>query len=431
MTSLLMPNVTVERVTAVTAVSVNHDSRGMYLADDSSDIVAGLQGFGLTEYESRVYYALLANGASTVNQIQYASGVPRTKVYQVSRQLTGKGLARELERGKPSRFEAQPPEVLQSILVDRERKVRGLRKSMAALRKVREKNVGPGDVVEERYLSMGSQSLLTRLKESILKAEREVKCVVDNWGLHLIEECIEEVESACRHDAEVRIVSSLTETVPEFPFASPRLKLRFGRHFSGKSVFVIDKSELIVVNSQTGRGYQILLGELRSAFGEEMFERIWKESTSRRAVSSLQLVDGLPFVVDPLQMKDLFVEAVARSITEDSAVEAIGEELLGLLESRVSSKLTKQPFEATVKFMLAMVREELGEDVSSTEYDPLTKIARIEMPDNQGAVPSSTWYFALAGMLKRTGTVNELLQVAASPQTRSKIVQRRFAGPKS
>lgn len=428
MTCLLMPDVTEKPVTVVNSLSVNQRARGMSLADDSSEVVAGLQGFGLTEYESRVYYALLSNGACTVNQIQYASGVPRTKVYQVSQQLTRKGLLREVEGGKPAKFEAQPPEVLQSILVERERKVRSLRKSMAALRKVREKNVNPGDVTEERYLSLGSQSLLMKLKESILKAEKEVKCIVDNWGLHLIQECIEEVESACRHDAEVRIVSSLTETVPEFPFASPKLKLRFGRHFVAKSIFIIDNSELIIVNSQTGRGYQIILSELRSAIGEEFFEGIWKSSTSSRAVSSLQLVDGIPFFVDPLLVKDLFIEAVARSLKDESTIESVGEALVGLLEMRVSSKLTRQPLDTTVKFMLAMMREELGEEVTSTEYDPLTKIARIEMPDSQGAVPASAWYFALSGMLKRSGTANELLQVAAFPETRSRIIQRRFAG---
>lgn len=430
MTSLLMRSVTEQPVTAVKSVTVtpNQNIRGMSLADESSDLVAGLQAFGLTEYESRIYYALLSNGACTVNQIQYASGVPRTKVYQVSQQLTRKGLLRMVEGAKPSRFEAQPPEVLQSILIERERKVRSLRKSMAALKKVREKNVSPGDVTEERYVSLGSQSLLVRLKESILKAEREVKCVVDSWGLHLVQECIEEVESACRHDTEVMIVSSLAETVPEFPFASPKLRLKFGRHFASKSIFLIDNSELILVNSKTGRGYQILLGELRSALGEEFFDAIWKNSTSSRAISNLQLVDGLPFFVDPLLMKDLFVEAVAKVLKDESTVEDVGDALVGLLEARVSPRLTRQPLDATVKFMLAMIREELGEEVTSTDYDPLTKIARIEMPESQGAVPGSAWYFALAGILKRTGTANELLQVAAFPETRSRIVQRRFAG---
>ncbi|MGH9920910.1 MAG: hypothetical protein ACRD6W_18835, partial [Nitrososphaerales archaeon] len=185
-----------------------------------------------------------------------------------------------------------------------------------------------------------------------------------------------------------------------------------------------------LVNSQTGRGYQILLSELRSALGDEFFETTWKNSTSSRAASSLQLVDGLPLFVEPVVMKDLFVEAVARVLKDEATVERIGEALVGLLETRVSPKLTRQPFDTTVKFMLAMMREELGEEATSTEYDPLTKIARIEVPDSQGPVPSSTWYFALAGLLKRTGTANELLQVAAFPETRSRIIQRRFSGPR-
>jgi len=425
-----MPNVTEVRFTAVISTSVNQGVRGMSLADDSSELVYGLQGFGLTEYESRVYFALLSNGACTVNQIQYSAGVPRTKVYQVSQQLTRKGLLRELE-GKPARFEAQPPDVLQSILVERERKVRSLRKSMAALKKVREKNFNPGDVMEERYLSMGSQSLLTKLKESILKAEREVKCIVDNWGLHLIQECMEEVESACRHEAQIRIISSLTETMPEFPFSSPRLKLRFGRHLSSKSLFMIDNSEVIIVNSQTGRGYQILLSELRSAIGEEFFERLWKGAASSRAVSSMQVVDGIPLYVDPTLMQGLFMEAVCRVLKDEALVESIGEALVGLLEARVSPRLTNQPFDNAVKFMLEMVRDELGDEVASTEYDPLTKIARIEVPEGQAPIPASTWYFALAGMLKRNGTANELLQVASFPETRSRIIQRRFSGPRT
>lgn len=432
MTRLLMPSVAEQPVTAVTSVTAKDGARGMSLADDSSELVLGLQGFGLTEYEARVYFSLLSNGSCTVNQIQYASGVPRTKVYQVSLQLARKGLLREVDGNKPSRFEAQPPEVLQSILVERERRVRSLRKSMVALKKVREKNINPGDVIEERFLSLGSQSLLLRLKESILKAEKEVKCIVDSWGLHLVQECIEEIESACRHEAEVRIVSSLADTVPEFPFSSPRFKLRFGWHLASKSIFMIDNSELIIVNSLTGRGYQVVLSELRSAIGEEFFDRLWKGSTSSKAIASLQFVDGLPLFVDPLLVKELFVEAVCRVVKDEGTVESIGEELVSLLEARVSSKLAHQPLETAVKYMLAMVREELGDDVSSTEYDPLTKIARIELPDSQTAsIPTSAWYFALAGLLKKSGTANELLQVASFPETRSRIIQRRFSGRRS
>ncbi len=402
------------------------------LADDAAELLAGLQGFGLTEYESRVYYALLSNGPSTVNHLQYASGVPRTKVYRVAQQLASKGLVRELEGGRtsqPARFEAQQPEALQSILVERERKVKALRRSLVALKKIRERNVSPGDTFQENYLSLGSNSLLARLKESIVRSQRSVRCVVDSWGLSLIQECVEEIEIACRHDSEVLILSSLAETLPEFPFASPRLKVRFGKHFAGKSVFFIDNSEVILVNSQTGRGYQFMLDILRSAMGDEGFEMLWADSTSLKALSSLQVLEGLPFLVEPSKLKGLFIEAVARAIKDDPVVEKVGEELLELLELRVSSKLIRQPFDTSVKVMLALMKEELGDEVS-TEYDPLTKIARIEMPDSQEATPASVWYFALLGLLRKSGTANELMQVSSYPQSKIRIIQRRFAGPR-
>src|SRR5271154_1814898 len=111
----------------------------MVFADQAGELSLGLQGFGLTEYESKLYVALLANGASTVNQLQFAARVPRTKVYQTALKLIKKGAVRELE-GKPVRFEAMPPEVFENVLAERERSVKSLKRVMGSLRKVRERN---------------------------------------------------------------------------------------------------------------------------------------------------------------------------------------------------------------------------------------------------------------------------------------------------
>src|SRR5580658_4387569 len=187
----------------------------MRFADESRDLALGLQAFGLTEYEAKVYVALLSNGPSTVNQLQYVAGVPRTKVYQVSLQLIKKG----------------------------------------ALKKVRERNIMPQDSIEERYLSLGSQSVLLKLKEGILRSQQSLKCIVDSWGLHLIQECMEELETACRQEVEVKVISSVPPVLPTFPFASSRMKVRYGRHMQGRSAFIVDNTEVIIVNSQTGRGF--------------------------------------------------------------------------------------------------------------------------------------------------------------------------------
>ena len=399
---------------------------GFVVAGDQvgGQLCVGLQGFGLTEYESKVYVALLANGPSTVNQLQFSSRVPRTKVYQTALQLIKKGVAKELE-GKPIRFEAMPPEVFENVLVDRERSVRSLKKVMSTLKKVRERNFMPQDSVEERYLSLGSQSVLIKLKESILRTQRSIRCIADGWGLHLVQECSEELENVCSQDVDVRVVASVPSTLPSFPFASSRMMVRYGRHIPGKSASVFDDTELIIVNSQTGRGYQFVLGELKSAVGDELFGEFWKRSTSAKTLASVSNTDSLAVLSDGPQVNRLFVEAITRSVRDERLIESIGQEFLKILEERAAPRLRQESFENAVKLILALMEEDLGEEAIA-EYDPLTRIFRMELPNRDGT-PNSAWYFALSGLLKATGTKNELLHDASFPEARSRIIQRKFA----
>jgi sugar-specific transcriptional regulator TrmB len=173
-------------------------------ADELGELSLGLQSFGLTEYESKVYVALLANGPSSVNQLQFLSRVPRTKVYQISLQLVRTEVVRVIQ-GKPVRFEALPPEVFQGVLLERERNIKALKRVMGSLKKVRERNIMPQDTIEERYLSFGSKSTVLKLKDAIMKAQGSIRCIVDSWGLHIIEECSEELETICRQDVEVKV----------------------------------------------------------------------------------------------------------------------------------------------------------------------------------------------------------------------------------
>ncbi len=351
--------------------------------------------------------------------------VPRTKVYQVAQQLVRKQVAKELE-GKPVRFEALPPDVFQSVLMDRERSVRSLKRAMFSLKKLRERNIMPQDAVEERYLSLGSQSILMKLKEGIMRAQGSIRCTVDSWGLHLIQECAEELETVCRQDVEVRVVASVPAVLPAFPFSSSKLKIRYGRHMAGRSAFVIDNGEVLLVNSQTGRGFQFMLGELRGALGEDLFDEYWRSSTANKTLASIADAENLPFLIESQTINRIFIEAVTRVVREEAQIEGIGREFLRALEERGATKLHGGSFENAVKLVLALMQEDLGEEASA-EYDPLTRIFRLELPAYEEGTPRSAWYFALSGLLKDWGVRNELLQDAPFPEARNRIIQRKFA----
>ncbi|MBS7622680.1 TrmB family transcriptional regulator [Candidatus Bathyarchaeota archaeon] len=73
-----------------------------------ADYVPALTRLGLTEYEARVYAALVKSGSKTAGELSFLSGVPRTKLYGSVRALEQKGLVRTVRR-KPETFTATSP----------------------------------------------------------------------------------------------------------------------------------------------------------------------------------------------------------------------------------------------------------------------------------------------------------------------------------
>lgn len=75
-----------------------------------------LSRFGLSEYESRAYVALVALGSSSANLVAEISQIPRTSAYKVMESLAQKGFAKEMP-GRPRTFMPVDPAELSKKLV--------------------------------------------------------------------------------------------------------------------------------------------------------------------------------------------------------------------------------------------------------------------------------------------------------------------------
>jgi sugar-specific transcriptional regulator TrmB len=84
--------------------------------EQQEQLTQALTKLGLSLYQAKVYSALASLGPSGVADIQKASGVPRTKIYEVLDQLLYMG-AVEFQSGRPVFYNALSP----SIVVDRMR----------------------------------------------------------------------------------------------------------------------------------------------------------------------------------------------------------------------------------------------------------------------------------------------------------------------
>lgn len=79
-----------------------------------------LEEIGLSDKEASVYLALLGFDAATPSELSEKTGIKRSTVYVVLESLAKKGLASELPSAKTTRYQAEPPERLETY-VERQR----------------------------------------------------------------------------------------------------------------------------------------------------------------------------------------------------------------------------------------------------------------------------------------------------------------------
>lgn len=76
------------------------------------EFLSGLTRMGFTEYEAKVYLALLHENPATGYQLSKKSGVPRSMVYEALGRLSVRGAVMETIEGRATLYRPIPPDVL-------------------------------------------------------------------------------------------------------------------------------------------------------------------------------------------------------------------------------------------------------------------------------------------------------------------------------
>ncbi len=115
-------------------------------------LAQGLRDLGLTEYEIRVFLAILRHPLSRVPEIAKHSGVPQPKVYATVKRLIARGLC-ESHLGPVNTYSAIPPEVGFAPLVE----------------ELGKKHVGAQDVVQRLEKEHGASADSLAAREGRIK----------------------------------------------------------------------------------------------------------------------------------------------------------------------------------------------------------------------------------------------------------------------
>jgi|Deesub1362A_J573_1020465.scaffolds.fasta_scaffold00225_18 sugar-specific transcriptional regulator TrmB len=140
-------------------------------------VVEKLMNLGLSEYEAKVYSALVGLGKATAREVHEASGVPRSRVYDVLQKLAEKGFV-DVEDGDTKRFSAvQPDRAIGRIREEFIRTADECIEELEALSFKSRQTFSPALIIR------GERNIIERIRDIISESREEVVIVTTNGEL--------------------------------------------------------------------------------------------------------------------------------------------------------------------------------------------------------------------------------------------------------
>ena len=141
---------------------------------------------GLSEYEARVYTALVMTGASNARKISAVCGVPRTKVYKVLRGLIEKGFVIEIPSIPAIFAPVSPLEAFKSLIEAYEARTRSLVEAVNSLERFyRENRENMGLNRSEVWILKNRRRILKKIEEMISSVKYSLTLTTTENGLIL------------------------------------------------------------------------------------------------------------------------------------------------------------------------------------------------------------------------------------------------------
>jgi len=254
-------------------------------------ITVSLEEFGLSKYEARAYVTLITKGTISASELAYYSELPRTKVYPILLKLEKKKLA-IISKSKPIMCTAIAPEdAFDDIIQDQINKVNAMNTLVSKLKKISEESKKSMGAEEKRYFNLNAVSVLNQLKIMIEGSKSSINIMVDQWGLGLLAECKEQLVSGLRHNIEIKIIISPSsigsESIKKIPDS---VKIRISDII--QNCFVFDKTELMLIDSDDGKGAIFSSTEIMCANQMKLFSQVWKSALKNYSLSDMTKVEA-------------------------------------------------------------------------------------------------------------------------------------------
>lgn len=149
----------------------------------SSDLIESLKTLGLTEYEAKVYSALVLFDKTEVKQIYEYLDAPKPSVYQSLKTLMDKGLVQVIS-AKPAVYRAMPPAIAIKHMAEVHRKAE--EDALLELEELQRNRIEQ-EIPDAIWTIYGNENVEHTTEEMLGRAQRSLKLILPDSHLPYLE----------------------------------------------------------------------------------------------------------------------------------------------------------------------------------------------------------------------------------------------------
>lgn len=279
------------------------------------ELVANLEEFGLSKYESMAYITLVSRGTLGASEIAYYSNLPRTKIYTTLKKLERKKLS-TISSQKPMIATATPPnEAFGELITLQERRLSSMYYILDSLKKLREE--GKKSYEEKKYLTLEPNVVVQKIKELISSSKSNIDLILDSWGQNVVFQCRPSITGATKKGVKIKMLlgneSIISEGIGTFPDG---VEIRSDT-VSG-NILIFDYKKIIFIDSTNGKASLILTADPYGSSYVKLFDEKWKKALRLNTVMLGNKVPKEALILSKIVENDLSQILLDMSIKQDN-----------------------------------------------------------------------------------------------------------------
>lgn len=239
------------------------------------DLVANLEEFGLSKYESMAYITLVSRGTLAASEIAYYSNLPRTKIYTTLKKLERKKLS-TLSSQKPMIATANPPnEVFGDIITLQERRLASMHNILENLEKLREE--GKKSYEEKKYLILEPNVVVRKIEELISSSKSNIDLILDSWGQNVIFQCKPSIAAASKKGVKIKMLLEI-ESVNTDGIGTLSDYVETKSDTISGNILIFDYKKIIFIDSTNGKASLVMTADPFGSAYVKLFDEKWRKA---------------------------------------------------------------------------------------------------------------------------------------------------------